>query len=167
MKAKEMKVIVLYYAALCSLANILHYMASRPRRQSSLETTICPYIILSHASQNSVSLNIPSLSCVQLIVFVFYFNEVHTLNTYILSWNSQTACQVSTNTLHSYTVYETTILPVLLYGCSICSLSVRKERIWEQCGDECFIQKHMNIMFNVVTLWWTYTMNCVSANQFT
>ena len=55
MKSKKMKVIVLYYAVLCSLANILHYMASRPRRQSSLETAIRPYVILSHAAQNSVS----------------------------------------------------------------------------------------------------------------
>ena len=71
MKSKKMKVIVLYYAALCSLANILHYMASRPRRQFSLETTICSYVILSHAAQNSVSLHIPFLSCVQFIIFVF------------------------------------------------------------------------------------------------
>jgi hypothetical protein len=124
-RSKKIKVTVLWYAVLCSLVNILHYMASRPRRQFSLETTICTYAILSHGLHNSASLHIHSLSCVQFV---------------ILS---------GTNTLHSYTVYETTIFPFQLYGSLICSLSVSKERILE-CGGECFIQQHMNIWLNKV-----------------
>jgi hypothetical protein len=59
-----MKATFLYYVMLFSLVNILHYMASHPRRQFSLQTAVCTYVILSHVLQNSVSLHMPSLSCV-------------------------------------------------------------------------------------------------------
>ena len=52
----------------------------------------------------------------------------------------QTACQVSKITL--YTVYETTVLPVLSYLYTFCD---ERENIRTECGGECFIQKHMSM----------------------
>jgi hypothetical protein len=60
-------------------------MASHTRRQYSLETAVFTYVILSHPLHNSVSLPIPSLSCVQFIMIVFISVKVRTLNTDILT----------------------------------------------------------------------------------
>jgi len=55
--------------------------------ESQENESYCP-LACDAVLKNSVSLNVPSLSCVQFITFVFYFNEVDTLNTDILSRNS-------------------------------------------------------------------------------
>jgi hypothetical protein len=65
MKSKKIKVTVLWYAVLCSLVNIVHYLVSHPRRQLALETNVCTYAILSYGSHNSASHHICSSSCVQ------------------------------------------------------------------------------------------------------
>ena len=56
-----------------------------PQKTVFFRNCLFTYVILSHPLHNSVSLPIPSLSCVQFIMIVFISVKVLTLNTDILT----------------------------------------------------------------------------------